>query len=182
MTKSITFPSHTEYPDYAQMYMDLVKTDGTLLDQLRTNLEKTIKLISTLSEEEINYRYAADKWTIKEVLVHIIDDERIYAYRAMAFARNDKTVLPGFDQNDYTMFAASSSRTLKNILTEYKAVRMATIALFDGFSEKALMRIGTADGKMASVRALGYHIAGHELHHIKIIKERYLKLLLRNCN
>ncbi|MEL6917063.1 MAG: DinB family protein [Bacteroidota bacterium] len=174
MDKYIGFPSKSEYPPYAEMYMMWVQKDGTLLYQLKNNFDITATLVSTFSKEELEHTYITGKWTIKEVLTHLVDDERIYAYRAMAFARNDSTNLPGFAQDDYTKFSDSHLRTIENIMAEYKAVRMATIALFDGFSEKALMRMGTADGNKASVRALGYHIVGHELHHIKIIKEKYL--------
>ena len=175
MNTHIAFPSKTEYPAYAEMYMKLTKKDGTLIAQLRENLEKTKTFMASLSEATLNLRYAPGKWSVKEVLVHIIDDERIYACRALAFARNDNTILPGFEQDDYVLYSDAHARTTENIIEEYEAVRMATIALFKGFSEAALLRIGTANGNRASVRALGYHIAGHELHHIKIIKERYLK-------
>ena len=175
MNKLIEFPSQTEYPPYAEMYMKLVLKDGTLLKQLNDNLEETKKFVASLTEEELNFRYSDDKWSVKEVLVHIVDDERIYAYRALAFARNDKTSLPGFEQDDYAKHSDTNNRKIENIMEEYEAVRMSTIALFNGLSEEALRRIGTADGNRASVRALGYHIAGHELHHIKFIKERYLK-------
>jgi uncharacterized damage-inducible protein DinB len=120
------------------------------------------------------HRYAAAKWTIKEVLVHVVDDERIYAYRALRFARGDRTQLPGFEQDDYTPLSGANQRPLDDILAEYAAVREATIALFRGLPEEALLRSGVADGKRASVRALGYHIAGHEAHHVSILRERYL--------
>lgn len=175
MTKYIEFPAKNEYPRYAEMYMKLVKKDGSLIEQLESSLEQTKTLISSLSEEELNYRYKKDKWSIKEVLVHIIDDERIYGYRALAFARNDKTNLPGFEQEDYTTFSEASERTIENIMEEYEALRYATIALFKGLSKKALARIGTANENQASARALGYHILGHDLHHIKVIEEFYLK-------
>jgi uncharacterized damage-inducible protein DinB len=174
MKNNIEFPSKTEYPAYAEMYMKFVIKDGSLLKQLKNNIEKTKELVASLTEEELNFKYSENKWSIKEVLVHIIDDERIYAYRALAFARNDKTNLPGFEQEDYTLYSNAQARTIDNIMKEYEAVRMATITLFNGFSTKGLMRLGTANENKTSVRALGYHIAGHELHHIKIIIERYL--------
>ncbi len=177
MNRVITFPSKNEYPAYAEMYMDYVKKDGDLLIQLKDSLEKTKEFVNSLSEKELNFRYAPDKWSIKEVLVHIVDDERIYGYRALAFSRNDKTDLPGFEENEYTQYADTDKRSLENIMNEYTAVRMATVALFDGFSDQALLRIGTANNNKTSVRALGYHILGHELHHINIIKERYLTII-----
>ncbi|WP_459211917.1 DinB family protein [Aquimarina rhabdastrellae] len=175
MIKHIEFPSKNEYPSYAEMYMKLVKKDGSLIQQLKLSLEKTKALFNTLSQEELDYRYEKNKWSIKEILVHIIDDERIYGYRALSFARNDKTNLPGFEQEDYNHYSDTSARTIENILEEYEAVRLSTIALFNGLSDTALKRIGTANGNQASARALGYHILGHDLHHIKIIEDLYLK-------
>jgi len=130
--------------------------------------------VFSLRGEKLNYRYAQNKWTIKEILVHIIDDERIYAYRALCFARNDKTELPGFEQDDYALHSRANERSLENILEEYEAVRNATIALFNGLPEDSLLRMGTANNNKATVRAMAYHIAGHELHHMNIIKEKYL--------
>ena len=104
-----------------------------------------------------------------------MDDERIYAYRALRFARNDQTELPGFEQDDYTKFSRANERSIASILEEYEAVRNATITLFDGFPEEAFLRTGIANKNAVSVRALANHIAGHELHHLNIIKEKYLK-------
>jgi uncharacterized damage-inducible protein DinB len=174
MNRTIEFPAQSEYPSYANMYMKYTVKDGSLIKQLKQSLETTTKLIKSLSDEKLNFKYQEDKWSIKDILVHIIDDERIYCYRALAFARNDKTNLPGFEQDDYANFAESENRSIENILTEYEAVRIATTTLFEGFSETALKRIGTANDNNTSVRALGYHILGHELHHIEILKEHYL--------
>ena len=176
MDKIIDFPKQSEYPTYANMYMKYTVKDGSLIEQLKDSLNNTLALIKSLSEEKLNYKYQEDKWSIKNVLVHIIDDERIYAFRALAFARNDKTNFPGFEQDDYAKFADTNQRSIENILAEYAAIRKATITLFEGFSEIALKRIGTANGNNTSVRALGYHILGHELHHIEVIKKHYLKL------
>ncbi|XRE44088.1 hypothetical protein ACIVBQ_002292 [Tenacibaculum discolor] len=177
MIKHTEFPLQNEYPSYAEMYMKLVKKDGSLIEQLKSSLHKTKSLIGNLSNDELDYRYEKNKWSIKEVLVHIIDDERIYGYRALSFARNDKTNLPGFEQEDYNFYSDTSERTIENILEEYEALRLSTIALFNGLSDKSLKRIGVANGNRASARALGYHILGHELHHIKIIEDLYLKEL-----
>ena len=174
MKRVIGFPSKNEYPAYAEMYMKLVNRDGSLLKQLEDSLEKTKSMVALLSEDELDFRYQEDKWSVKEVLVHIIDDERIYVYRALAFARNEKTSLPGFEQDDYNKYSDTLEREIQNIMAEYQAVRMSTITLFSGLSDRALIRKGYADGNETSVRALGYHILGHELHHIKIIKEVYL--------
>lgn len=108
------------------------------------------------------------------MLVHVVDDERIYGYRAMCFARGEATPLPGFEQDDYAAASGANERPLCSIMAEYAAVRHATIALFDGLADDALTRSGVANGNRASVRALGWHIAGHELHHLKLLRERYL--------
>ena len=172
--RTIEKPKDGEFPPYADMYIRLVPDDGLLLKHLEDNFIATKELILSLNEEKLNYRYAANKWTIKEILVHIIDDERIYAYRALRFARNDQTELPGFEQDDYTLHSQANTRSLESILGEYEAVRYATIALFNGLPEDAFLRRGTANNNKATVRALAYHIAGHELHHMNIIREKYL--------
>lgn len=172
--RKIEKPKDGEFPPYAIMYIKLLPDDGLLLKHLKENFDKTKEFILSLPEEKLTYRYAKNKWTIKEILVHIIDDERIYAYRALCFARNDKTELPGFEQDDYALFSNANERSIENILNEYEAVRNATITLFESFDEAALLRKGIANKNRATVRALGYHLAGHELHHINIIKEKYL--------
>ncbi|MFC2094425.1 DinB family protein [Bacteroidota bacterium] len=172
--KHIQKPKPDEYPAYASMYIDLLPDDGLVLKHLEENFRLTKEFILSLPEEKLLCRYEAGKWTIKEILVHIIDDERIYAYRALRFARNDKTELPGFEQDDFARYSNANERDIKNIFEEYEAVRKATITLFNGLDEKALAGKGTADGNSATVRALAYHIAGHELHHILFIKENYL--------
>jgi uncharacterized damage-inducible protein DinB len=172
--KRIEKPREGEYAPYTIMYIGLLPDDGLVLKHLRDNLKAATDFILSLPEEKLVYRYAGGKWTIKETLVHIVDDERIYAYRALRFARNDKTELPGFEQDDYALYSGANERDIGNILEEFATVRKSTISLFEGFDDKALTRIGVADGKVMSVRAAAYHIAGHELHHINIIKERYL--------
>jgi len=172
--RKIEKPKDGEFPPYAIMYIKLLPDDGLLLKHLKENFDKTKEFMLSLPEEKLTYRYAKNKWTIKEILVHIIDDERIYAYRALCFARNDKTELPGFEQDDYALFSNANERSIENILNEYEAVRNATITLFESFDEAALLRKGIANKNKATVRALGYHLAGHELHHINIIKEKYL--------
>jgi uncharacterized damage-inducible protein DinB len=173
----ISKPDRTEYPDYAEIYMKLLPDDGLILKHLKNNFQTTRDLIYRLPPAKLLHRYAENKWTIKEILVHIVDDERIYAYRAMAFARNEKqSSLPGFDQDEYTRYAGANERDLDNIFEEYEAVRNATVALFNGLPEESLLRKGTGSTTChnATVRALAYHIAGHEQRHINIIKEKYL--------
>lgn len=172
--RRIPRPLPGEYPAYARMYLDLLPDDDRLLEHLRHNLQAAVDLVSSLPDATLLHRYAPDKWTIKEVLVHIVDDERIYAYRAMCFARGEAAPLPGFEQDDYAASSGANERSLRSIMAEYAAVRHATIALFDGFADDALTRTGVANGNRASVRALGWHIAGHELHHLHLLRERYL--------
>lgn len=170
----IAKPAPDEYPAYAEMYIKLLPDDGLILDHLAKNFESAKNLVLSLPAEKLLYRYAENKWTIKEVLVHIIDDERIYAYRAMCFARGENTPLPGFEQDDYALNSGANDRDIDSILEEYEAVRRSTIALFNGLPESAFSKTGIANDNKDSVRALLYHLAGHELHHINLVKERYL--------
>jgi len=167
-------PQAGEFPAYASMYIDLIPNDGRLLQHLEHNYASSRKLIQSIPEGKLYYRYAEGKWTIKEILVHIIDDERIYAYRALRFARKDKTELPGFEQEDYAANSNANGRSIESILHEFETVRKSTISLFENFTEEMFSRSGIANGNNVSVRALGYHIAGHEKHHVNIIKDRYL--------
>ena len=169
-------PQPGEYPAYAEMYMKLLPVDGLILDHLKNNFHVVKDFINSLPTERLCYRFEKDEWTIKQILVHIIDDERIFSYRAMSFARNEKRPMPGFDQDNYTLWSGANERDLENIFEEYGAIRQATIALFNGLPEESLTRMGTGSSieHRATVRALAYHIAGHEMHHINHIRERYL--------
>lgn len=167
-------PEKGEFAPYASMYIDLLPDDGLVLKHLKENIAATKNFVRSLPEEKLAYRYAEGKWTIKEILAHIIDDERIYCYRALRFARNDRTELPGFEQDDYALYSGANGRGIADILAEFQAVRNATIAFYNGLEQAALQRAGEADGKIMSVRASAYHIAGHELHHTNIIRERYM--------
>lgn len=176
MTRSIPKPEPHEYPAYAKAYLDRLPDDDHLLEHLAAGLDATIRLVRGLTEAQLGMGYAPGKWTIKEVVLHVIDDERIYAYRALRFARGDETPLPGFEQDDYVPPSGASQRSAEDLLLELRAVREATIALYRWLPEEALLRSGEADGKRATVRALGWHIAGHEAHHRAIVEERYLGL------
>ena len=174
--REIPKPQPGEYPEYAEMYMSLLPDDGQILTHLENNFQTVKDFIYALPEEKLLYRYAPEKWSIKEILVHIVDDERIFAYRALRFARNEQQNLIGFDQDSYTKYSQADSRALDNIFEEYEAVRLATVTLFNGLPEDSFLRMGHGTGTAndATVRALAYHIAGHELRHLNIIKERYL--------
>lgn len=178
--RKIERPEKSEYPSYSQSYFDLVKTDDNILQELYDNFLKIKEFVGSLSEENLNCRYAEGKWTIKEILVHNIDDERIYAYRALRAARNDKTPLKGFEEKGFAQFSDAFNRSLESIFDEYWSVRLSTLTLFQNLPDEALLRKGCCveeDGSLVNertVRAFAYHIAGHELNHIKVIKERYL--------
>jgi len=172
--RTIAKPDASEFAPYTIIYIGLLPDDGLILDHLAENAKTTAAFMQSLTAQQLEYRYAPDKWTIKEILAHIIDDERIYAYRALRFARNDATELPGFDQDTYAMYSGANSRSMSSLLDEFATVRSATISLFENLPEEAMTRRGIASGNVMSVRAATYHIAGHELRHLNVIRERYL--------
>lgn len=171
--KLIPKPKPGEFAPYTSMYIDLLPNDGLVLKYLQDNLDNAIRFIRSLAEEKLTYRHAKGEWTIKEILVHIIDDERIYCYRALRFARNDPIELPGFDQDEYVTNSCANDREIETIIEEFVSVRKATISFFKSLDQEALKRTGIGSGNIMSVRAAAYHIAGHELHHINSIKENY---------
>lgn len=171
--KLIPKPPEGEYAPYTIMYIGLLPDDGLVLKHLENNLEATSRLMRSLPKALLTHRLADNEWTIKEILVHIIDDERIYAYRALRYARNDTTELPGFEQDEYVPYSMANVRSLDAILHELAAVRRSTIALFESFDDTALQRRGIGSGNIMSVRAAAYHIAGHELHHIDSIRQNF---------
>ncbi len=168
-------PREGEYPAYAHTYIDLLPDDGLILKHLEDNLKATQKFVVSIPKDRLLHRYAERKWTIKEVLGYIVDDERIYVYRALRFARNDSIELPGFDQDRYARYSEADNRDSRDLLDELSLARQSTIAFFKSLDAAALLRTGVANGHTVSVRALPYHIAGHELRHMKIIRERYLR-------
>lgn len=174
--KKIQKPLAGEYAPYAIMYIDLVPDDGLVLQHLRDNLSITRELVYSLSEEKLTTPCAEGEWTIKEILVHVSDTERILAYRALRFARNDTTEPAGFEQDDYVASSEANTRSIEDILAELTAVRASTIALFKSFSDQALTRSALSNGHNLSVRSAAYQIAGHELHHVNSIKENYLRV------
>ncbi|WP_299128721.1 DinB family protein [uncultured Winogradskyella sp.] len=162
-----------EYNPYYKTYINKA-TDLDLIKGLKSNLESHTDFYSNIALEKHNYAYAEGKWTIKQILLHIIDTERIFAYRALRIARRDVTPLAGFEQDDYMLNSNIKERTLKSLIAEYRAVRHSTIALFESFTQADLLFIGQASGSPISVRAIGYIIMGHENHHNTVISERYL--------
>ena len=168
-------PLHTtEYNPYYKSYIDKSNTDLDCVEGLKQNLDTVVSFYKNIPKEKHDYAYAEGKWTIKDVLLHVIDTERIFAYRALRIARQDKTPMVGFEQDDYVAKGYANRRTLDSLIEEYKTVRQATISLFSSLNSDALMQIGEASGSPFSVRALGYIIVGHENHHNQVIQERYL--------
>ncbi|WP_342542945.1 DinB family protein [Paenisporosarcina sp. FSL H8-0542] len=167
-------PLHDEYPAYYENYIGLVP-DGELTDILNTQIQDMITLFSSVDETQANYRYAENKWTLKEVIGHIADTERIMSYRLLRIARGDQTPLSGYDDEQYVREASIHSRSLSDLLEELVAVRYSTVSLIKGLNENTWPRKGIANNGEITVRALANIIAGHELHHVKIIKEKYLK-------
>ena len=154
--------------------MALLDQDEPILEQLSRNVSATCALVRSLSLERLAYRYAPGKWTVREIVAHLSDDERIYAYRALRFARNDPAELPGFDPDGFTRYSGADARSVDDLLGELEAVRRSTLFLFAGLPAEAFDRSGVADGNRSTVRALVWHIAGHELRHVRVIRERYL--------
>jgi len=165
-------PEASEYAPYYEKYISLV-AGSDALNVLGTQGTRTVQLCSKLGEVAGDFRYAPDKWTVKEVLGHISDTERIFTYRALRIGRGDKTAIEGFEQDEYVRGGAFSERTLKSLLEEFAAVRSATTALYGSLNEEAWTRRGTANSNEISVKALAFITAGHELHHRKILEERY---------
>ncbi|MBA3663745.1 MAG: DinB family protein [Bacteroidetes bacterium] len=167
-------PPKGTYPEYYENYIPLVK-QSTVMEALHENKDETLSFFEAIPENMANHAYAEGKWTIKGVLSHIIDTERIFSYLALRFARKDYTQPLPYEQDDYVANAELEKRSLANMVAEFKTVRQASISLFASFSKEALERIGqTAAGK-ASVNAIGFTICGHSIHHINIVRERYLK-------
>ena len=165
--------SPNEYSVFNATYINATE-NNTLLKGLRDGLPQLMDFINQIPVEKLGYRYAEGKWTIKDILLHLMDTERIFAYRALRISRGDKTPLPGFEENDYVPFAFANSRSLESLLEEYENVRKATISFFESLNEEQLLFIGTASNTAISVRAIGFIITGHQNHHLKVISERYL--------
>lgn len=166
-------PGTTEFQPYYGRYIALV-TGHDLTATLEAQTVQTLPLLRGIHDEKSLHRYAAGKWSVKEVLGHLIDAERIFTYRALRFARNDQTPLPGFDQDPYVASGHFDSRPWNDLIAEFEHVRRSTILFFGSLTEEEAARSGVASENPITVRALGYIIAGHELHHMEILKERYL--------
>ena len=170
---AIDRPAPTEHAPYYERYVSLVP-EGDIVATLSRQAEATLSLLNGIPEAQANSRYAPDKWSIKELVGHVIDSERIFAYRALRFARNDNTPLPGFEQDDYVANAAFSEIPLADLAAEFDSLRRTTVYMFKSLAADAWLRTGSANGDDVSVRALAHIIAGHELHHVSILRARYL--------
>ncbi len=162
-----------EYPEYFSPYIETV-ADVDLVEELEISVHRLIRFIQDIPMDKHDYSYAEGKWTIKDIIQHLIDAERIFSYRALRFARNDKTELPGFEEDLYAEIANGNKRSLIDLLSELAVVRQATLSLFKTFSEEVMMRKGIASNNAVSVRAIGFVIIGHQNHHQRIFQERYL--------
>ncbi len=167
-------PGKNDYFPYLETYVSKVKED-TVVAALESNLASGLEVLQRIPLAKWEHAYAPGKWTVKELLVHVMDTERVFAYRAMAFARGEKQVLPAFDENTFAANSEANSRTPGSILEEFTNLRASNISLFKGFSEQALQKHGNVPAGSVTVNALGYAICGHFIHHLQILQERYLK-------
>lgn len=169
----MTKPQETEYAAYYGKYVSLVP-DGNIVDTLTTQLSETLAAWQAVPADKAEHRYAPGKWSTKEMMVHVIDTERVMAYRALRIARGDKTPLPGFDQDVFMANTECSARSIADLADEFEAVRKSSLHLFRHLTDAAWQQVGTASDNPISARALAYIIAGHELYHQEILRDRYL--------
>ncbi len=165
-------PSEGSYPKFYKPYIDALSSHD-LLTNFREINQQSIKLFGSYPQDKWDYQYAPGKWTAKEILGHLCDAERIFSTRALRFARNDKTPLPGFEQNDYVPESNVAHRSVPDLLEEYRMLRACTIKLFENLSDETLQRQGEASGWPISVMAIGFVTCGHEQHHQNVFRERY---------
>ena len=166
-------PGKNEFAGFYTNYIQSVP-EGDLIEIMRDNMEKSLELLWSISEEKSQFRYAENKWSVRELLGHVIDAERVFSYRALRISRNDQTNLSGFDENVYIGNSNYHNRNMSSIISEYEHLRKSNIIMFSGLNEDMWEFLGSANNANVSVRALGCILIGHENHHIKILKERYL--------
>jgi hypothetical protein len=170
----ITKPDSSEYFEYFQTYISKVPKNDVVA-ALAESGKQFSSFLKAIPEDKADYKYEPGKWCIKEVVNHVSDAERVFVYRALTFSRNDKAVLPGFDEELWVPESNAANRSFDSLIKEYENVRSATLSFYEGLTEEMSKRKGNANNHEISVRALGFIIAGHEMHHMRIIKERYLK-------
>jgi hypothetical protein len=163
----------TNLSEYLNNYIKNVKEED-IIEAFESSLTYIQEFISNIPVEKLEYKYQPEKWTIKEILCHLIDSERIISYRALRFARNDKNELLGYDQDEYIKYSEANKRSVADLLEDFTLARKANIVLFKSFNNEMLSRIGIANKREISVIVLGFLISGHVLHHLNVIKERYL--------
>ena len=168
-----TAPGAGEYAEFYAGYVKRVPA-GDVVATIRDQLAETLTLLRGVDPSRTTSGYAPGKWSIRDVVLHMADTERVMAYRALRIARADTTPLASFDENAWTPMAGANERSMDSLLAELEATRRATVAMLEGFPPEAWARVGTASGKSVSVRALAWIIAGHERHHVAVIRERYL--------
>ena len=171
---AVARPDSSEHAAYYERYTKLVP-EGDIVSILTNQLEETLQLLRGIDEQRAAYRYAPDKWSIKQLLGHVIDGERVFAYRALRFARNDSSALTGFDQDQFVNGADFDSRNFSDLVDEFEHVRKATIHLFKPLTDEEWLRRGVANDDEITVRALAHIMAGHVRHHSEILKTRYLR-------
>ena len=166
-------PSKNEYAEYYETYVSLV-TETDIVAAMQSQLDEAEQLFAEISEEKSLFAYAEDKWTIKEVIGHLIDAEKIFSYRALRISRADKTPIEGFEQNDYVENANFNQIKLADLIEELELARKSTVLFFSNLTDEAWLRIGTSNDLPVSVRALAFMMVGHIRHHFNILRERYL--------
>jgi hypothetical protein len=164
--------SDNSFPDYYKPYINLLP-QKELLDLLKSQKDETINFMRNLKGKDMLHSYAEGKWTLAEVIQHMIDTERIFQYRALCISRKDRTPLPGYDQDAYVPFSGANERSIQTFIDEYQAVRTSGIHLFSNFTSSMLMERGNSNGKDLSAGAAGFIIVGHEKHHLKLFKTSY---------
>jgi len=169
----ITRPEPGEYSQYYHGYIQSVEGED-IFSVLRQQPSELKELLKGLSEKQCETGYAPGKWSIKELLCHIIDSERVFAYRALRFARKDRTALPGFEQDDYVKFSGANGRSIASLISEFEYLRLSNIELFSSFNNITIHLTGEANHNEISIRALVWIIAGHAAHHMRILKEKYM--------
>lgn len=172
-------PQPDEYGDFYEGYINLVN-EPNVIQSLIQQGQQVYALIRQLTDDEVNHRYAEDKWSVKEIIGHLVDTERIMAYRALCISRGEQTALPGYDHESYVEQGNFDQRSLQSLSTEYDALRNANISMFSSFSKEQMLRKGTANKVSVSVRALAFIIAGHEKHHLNILEEKYGVTITKN--
>jgi uncharacterized damage-inducible protein DinB len=172
--KKIARPKVGEYPEYFEKYYSNLPAEGNFFELITKSNMDTIDVITSVDEETLAFRYAEGKWSIREIIQHLMDSERVFSYRAMRIARGDKSENPGYDENVYASNSDADNRNIMDMVREFSLLRASTIELFKSFSDEALQQLGFANGYKVTPAAIGYAIVAHERHHLKVIEEKYL--------